>query len=259
MGKFIDMTGWNMWEHGQPNSFMTVLHRDTEFDKHRQGRPIRWICRCNRCGTIKSVEGIELRVKRKPTLSCGCLSAERSKNFGKVTFQDLTNQEFGFLKAIRKVGKNKYGYAVWECLCECGRTAEVASRELLSGEASSCGCKKSLGEATISKLLQEKGLDFEREYKFSDLLSPKGEELRFDFAIFGKEGLLCLIEFQGRQHYEPIDFFGGKEAFARLQLHDNLKQQYCMKNRIPLYTISYKDNIETEIQRIMEEITDGFG
>lgn len=153
MGRYIDMTGWNMWEHGQPRSVLIVLSRDTD----------------------------------------------------------------------------QYDYAPWECECECGVTTIVASRELLSGETRSCGCKKSLGEARIAKYLQEHDIKFQREYTFSDLPSVMDWKLCFDFAIFKDNQLLCLIEFQGKQHYEPIDGFGGEAAFEIGQQNDRAKEEYCKK------------------------------
>ena len=54
--------------------------------------------------------------------------------------KDLTNLTFGRLKVIKNIGTNKYGYELWECLCECGNTAIITSRNLISGHTKSCGC-----------------------------------------------------------------------------------------------------------------------
>lgn len=45
MPKLIDMTGWNMWEHGVPRSNITVLYY-----KEKQGKKHYWHCKCNLCG-----------------------------------------------------------------------------------------------------------------------------------------------------------------------------------------------------------------
>jgi hypothetical protein len=37
-----------------------------------------------------------------------------------------------------------------------------------------------------------------KEYKFLDLVGENGGTLRFDFAVFEKEKLIYLIEFDGR-------------------------------------------------------------
>ena len=57
-----------------------------------------------------------------------------------------------------------------------------------------------------------------------------------------------LIEYQGEQHYEPQDFFGGEERYIEQQEHDKRKREYAKLHNIKLLEISYKnfDNI-TEI------------
>jgi hypothetical protein len=39
--------------------------------------------------------------------------------------------------------------------------------------------------------------------------------LKFDFAVFEENKLSYLIEYNGIQHYEIIDYFGGKENFKK--------------------------------------------
>lgn len=56
--------------------------------------------------------------------------------------RDLTNQRFGRLVALKNVGKdNKYSL-LWECICDCGNTVVVSSRELSREHRKSCGCLK---------------------------------------------------------------------------------------------------------------------
>ena len=43
------------------------------------------------------------------------------------------------------------------------------------------------------------------------------------------------IEFNGKQHYEPIDFFGGVDRFEKQQINDNIKVNYCNDNNIKTY------------------------
>lgn len=60
------------------------------------------------------------------------------------------------------------------------------------------------------------------EYSFEGLNSPNGRPLRFDFVIFDDEGRIdFIIEYQGRQHYEPSPKFGGKRGFYQQQYNDN--------------------------------------
>jgi len=69
------------------------------------------------------------------------------------------------------------------------------------------------------------------------------KSLPFDFYL--PERNIC-IEFQGIQHYEPREFFGGEKTFKERKFLDNIKREYCKDNNIKLLEISYKDfkNIE---------------
>jgi hypothetical protein len=54
--------------------------------------------------------------------------------------KDLTNQKFGKLFIIKKIGrKNKKGI-YWQCVCDCGAIKEVRTDHLTSYRILSCGC-----------------------------------------------------------------------------------------------------------------------
>ena len=64
----------------------------------------------------------------------------------------------------------------------------------------------------------------------------------FDFGILdGDNQLKYLIEFDGIQHFFKNNQFGQeKEAsFKRNQERDRVKNDYCIKNNIPLIRIPY--------------------
>ena len=56
--------------------------------------------------------------------------------------KDLQDKEFGKLKVLGFLGKNKYNYAIWNCACECGNTKEILGTYLIRGMTKSCGCLK---------------------------------------------------------------------------------------------------------------------
>jgi len=60
-----------------------------------------------------------------------------------------------------------------------------------------------------------------------------------DFAIESK-GKIFFIEYNGLQHYKPIEFFGGNKSFLRQCKRDCEVQEYCKLNNIELLEISYK-------------------
>lgn len=102
--------------------------------------------------------------------------------------------------------------------------------------------RSSRGEIKIEEILEAAGLIFEEEYIFPDLCSNNGRPLRFDFAVFDDDGKIdFLIEYQGRQHYEPTSKFGGKKGFYQQQYNDNKKRRFCALHGIKLLEIPYTD------------------
>jgi len=100
-------------------------------------------------------------------------------------------------------------------------------------------CSESIGESKIANILDSNNISFIRQYKFDDckyILS-----LPFDFFL--PEYNICL-EYNGLQHYEPVDFFGGQDSFEYRKKLDEIKINYCLKNNINLFIITYKDKIE---------------
>jgi len=100
------------------------------------------------------------------------------------------------------------------------------------------GCKRcgeSKGEISIRKWLQSKGINFRKEQTFDDCISQG--KLRFDFYL---PDLNTCIEFDGLQHFRPVDQFGGPEEFERVKIRDHHKNEYCERVGIRLIRISYK-------------------
>lgn len=113
--------------------------------------------------------------------------------------------------------------------------------------------RASRGQIKIEEILKESGLNFAEEYSFPDLVSNSGRPLRFDFAVFDDEGELdFLIQFQGIQHYEPKDVFGGYSGLRKQQFNDMKKREYCKKNNINLVIIPYWDEGRVDYDYILE-------
>lgn len=94
-----------------------------------------WECKCD-CGNI--VQVVNTCLLRNQTQSCGCLQKERASQ---SNIRDLSGQRFGKLVAQEPTELRKQSCVVWKCLCDCGKTALLSSRELLKGTITSCGCE----------------------------------------------------------------------------------------------------------------------
>ncbi len=206
-----------------------------------------WKCQCD-CGNICYKVSTDLI--HGSTKSCGCLKAELHS-----TMNDLTGQQFGELTALYSDKVANDDQRIWHCKCRCGKEVDIRAGALRSGKTKSCGCKTSKGNLTIRNFLQDHQINFIQEYSFNDLyVFSHNTPLRFDFAIFKNQTLSCLIEYNGKQHYEPVEYFGGKESLKKQQKNDSLKKEYCQKNNIKLYIIDYTQNILTEMEKIIYEI-----
>lgn len=216
---------------GQKFGKLTVIKQDTTKDS---SKGTYWLCQCD-CGNpeLISVHTCHLG---KSTFSCGCLQKEKASQARLI---DLTGQVFGKLTVLyREKSNNKNGRVHWICQCECGNICSVAGDYLKNGSTSSCGCINSKGEERIASILKSMDVIFNKQKTFQNLCGKNGYPLRFDFYL--PEYNLC-IEYQGIQHYQSRDFFGGEEQLKIQQEYDQKKEFYCKDNNIPLIIIPYTD------------------
>lgn len=205
---------------------------------------LNWLVECKWCKKQYSVTAHYLNsliAKNVTICSCGC---QRGELISKKKIKDLSGMKFGWLQVIDFSGEIINHNAIWNCRCDCGKNISCLSRELIHDRKKSCGCRKeniSKDARKIFDFLTEEKITFLTEYSFDDLISENKIPLRFDFAIFLNSKIILLIEVQGRQHYMPVDIFGGEEEFLKRQRYDSKKREYCTKNNIPLLELSYKE------------------
>lgn len=60
----------------------------------------------------------------------------------KPPLKDLTDRRFGKLRVLQYSHADRNGHAMWKCQCSCGEKTVVRSRNLRSGNTSSCGCRR---------------------------------------------------------------------------------------------------------------------
>lgn len=199
-------------------------------------------CECD-CGTLQVVDGYNLI--QGLSKNCGC---KRKTTLKEMMESDLCGQVFGKLTVISKIGFTKARKVIYECRCECGQITSVVGSSLVNGHTSSCGCILSKQNIKIAEVLEEIGIDFKREKTFK----TKEFNGRFDFFI---PSLETAIEYDGEQHYFPIDFAGKGEEWAIenfkiTKVRDNNKNNYCKNNNIRLLRIPYykKNDIEAIIK-----------
>lgn len=198
----------------------------------------KWLCQCD-CGKEIIVHGNKLSKGQK---SCGCLRGPR---------KDLRGQKFGRLTPLEYITGSK-----WKCQCDCGNIKEINGSSLINGYTKSCGCSfYSHGEENINKILTDNKIPYLYNIGyFPDLISDKGRPLRFDFILYPHTNQICLIEFDGPQHKEFKSSWNQTEEEWEQQIkRDKEKNEYCLKNNIPLYRIPYEYRDKLTLELLTDE------
>ena len=120
----------------------------------------------------------------------------------------------------------------------CGFVWDVVPNSLLCGHG--CPrCIESIGEIETAKCLERHGIEFIRQKRFSDCRCKL--PLAFDFYL---PNLNACVEFDGKQHFQAVEKFGGESGFKEQQKRDRKKTSYCKSRGIKLVRIKVGDNIE---------------
>jgi hypothetical protein len=131
--------------------------------------------------------------------------------------------------------KSEYITNQTKLVITCPVHGDFQQRPLSHLQGNGCpNCSESKGEKQIAKYLDKNNISYFRQHKFDDCKSIF--TLPFDFYIPSKR---TIIEFDGKQHYEPNEHFGGLKAYESLKVNDKIKNDYCEDNFIDLIRIRY--------------------
>ena len=100
----------------------------------------------------------------------------------------------------------------------------------------------------ILKIYKQNGVIYQHRPHF--LRSSLGHQLSYDVYISEKK---IAVEYQGKQHFEPVEYFGGKEAYERQKQRDEEKAALSKMNGIKLVYINYWEEITPELIRMKIE------
>ena len=102
------------------------------------------------------------------------------------------------------------------------------------------GPSVSSGEQELLTAVQRTfpGATIEHHYQVPWLVNSRGYLLEIDVAVPGRR---IAFEFQGEQHYEPIELFGGAEKFSTQRENDRCKRNLLRQQGWKLIEIPYTD------------------
>ena len=164
----------------------------------------------------------------------GCFYCGREK-----TINNKLSNTNAFISKAKQIHNNFYDYRnvnyiksslKVKIICPIHGEFEQTPNKHLNGHGCpECGKKYTIEENKLFKLLQNSLSEYNiiREKSFP-FLNGK----RLDFYI---ENLNIAIEYQGIQHFQPIDFFGGKEKYLYQKQNDIFKFEKCKEHNIKLF------------------------
>ena len=107
-------------------------------------------------------------------------------------------------------------------------------------------CNESSGERQVRQWLDNNDVRYECQKAFNDCRDK--QPLPFDFYL--PDYNIC-IEYDGKQHYESINYFGGKETYEYTIRHDRMKDDYCKENNITLLRIPYYEDVNEQLNNFL--------
>lgn len=218
---------------GQTFGSLTALYPT---DKRDSEGGVYWKCQCN-CGGIYDVTVHDLKsghVRYCP--QCAHRRKAMShigERYGKLIILDIIPDK-------EKRTKNGGYYCIAQC--DCGETITIPLTMILrkNGQQSCGQCSVSKGENKIKELLQTHGVVFTQQETFNGKLKMKASarSCAVDFYLPNQK---IVIEYNGQQHYRPVNYFGGVENFNKQKTRDRWKASYCKEHHLKLIVIPYLD------------------
>lgn len=208
---------------------------------------------------ICSSEKIEVCCKKCGYI-WGMLPSNILKNRGcPICARNCTKSHDTFIREMRSINVDieilseyQQSHKKVDCRCnKCGYRWSMTPTHLLDGHGCPM-CLTSTGENKVKSFLITLNIGFEQQKTFDNLYGVKGGKLSFDFYL---PKYNALIEYQGRQHYEPSGYMGGVEKFKYQIQNDDIKRRYVKDKGYLLLEISYKDNVKEKILSFLKTVT----
>jgi len=138
-------------------------------------------------------------------------------------------------RPIKRIGNCTEGNKInieWQCLIEtCGSIWKASPGSVLNNFRGCPHCRYK-NEKRIYDYLRE---------QYSQLNITPQYRIHINNKLFVIDFNLndIFIEYHGIQHYEPVEYFGGKKSFIKQIKRDYLLREYCSENKIKLIEIPH--------------------
>lgn len=164
-----------------------------------------------------------------------------------------------FVEKARKVHGDRYDYSktnytgvhdIVQIICpEHGEFNQEANSHL---HGIGCPkCRQSHGEAIIRNIMEEYYVKYQNQYRIN--ISKTINSSGYSYIDFYLPDFNIFIEYNGIQHYVPVEHFGGELRFKKQTQRDQYIKDYCKINNIKLLEIPYKLKDYNDILYFLKE------
>jgi len=234
-------------QSGKLSNFLKTLSKE-HFDKYDYSK-------VNYTNRFKKIEVI----CKKCNKSFWCIPNNHLKNNSENTFcpncyiNKNTYTKDKIISDFKKIHGDKYDYSKVQYINTMTKVEIICPEhgsffQRPNDHRNAVGCPKcaqenseSKGERKVREFLEENNIKYSQEVNLFN-------NYRFDFYL---EDLNTVIEYDGKQHFEPVDYFGGLEGFLKTQERDKIKTEYCLENNIRIIRIAYFEEVEEVLEGIL--------
>jgi hypothetical protein len=167
-----------------------------------------------------------------------------------------------FINSAKELHGNRYSYdkvqyvdSKTPVIITCPEHGDFAQTPNVHLSGHGCPkCNQSHGERIIQNILEKYKIPYKYQFKLiNDFF--EGSILYVDFFVKYKN-IQYFIEYNGEQHYKPIEYFGGEEQFKKQSRRDNLLRDFCKlhKDKVSLLEIPFSQKEDTIEKTILEFI-----
>lgn len=175
----------------------------------------------------------------------------KKRGCAKCAIENATDTKVNFIIKSKQVHGDEYDYSKVNYInsrtkviivCSIHGDFEQKPNDHISSSAGCPICKESKGERIIRNFLDQNSIKYEYQKAFDDCIFKS--QLFFDFYLIDYN--LC-IEYDGEQHDQLVEYWGGINGLEMRKIRDNIKNEYCINNNIKLLRIRYSDKIEEKL------------
>jgi hypothetical protein len=179
---------------------------------------------------------------------CGCPKCGIEK-----MRESISSSKEDFIKKAREVHGNKYDYSKVEyvnnktkvsIICpEHGEFEQIASYHMCGNGCPKCNLSHL--ERSVMNYLDEHGITYDYQKRFKWLGRQSLDFYLPDYNV----GIEC----QGKQHFFPVDYFGGDKEFKNTLERDKRKKALCEKHGIKLLYFGNVPNYDTFLGEVVHD------